>query len=238
MKIIAHRGFSKEYPENTIIAFEKAMEVGVDMIETDVRLSSDNIPIIFHDEKLTRIAESEHEPESQLVHELKKLDAGRWFHESYATHDIPTLDELLTCINQQTELILEMKFRAHTFVRVCDEVEKRIHDKLEWIEVSSFDDKILERMHLLNSNIRLHKLIDTIDVLEKDNFDALYKYVKYFDIEIGLEHHPKVQKLIVDHKVIFWTVDNEDISKSINMGLYGAMSNDPRDLKANYGVDS
>ena len=55
MKMIAHRGFSARYPENTLLAFTKAMEAGVDGIETDLRLSKDAHPVLFHDDTLERL---------------------------------------------------------------------------------------------------------------------------------------------------------------------------------------
>ena len=54
MKIFAHRGFSGEYPENTMLAFRKAYETGCDGIELDVQLTKDGVPVIMHDETIDR----------------------------------------------------------------------------------------------------------------------------------------------------------------------------------------
>ena len=54
IKNIAHRGFKGKYPENTLLAFKKAIDIGVDGIEFDVHLSKDGVPIIIHDETLNR----------------------------------------------------------------------------------------------------------------------------------------------------------------------------------------
>lgn len=53
-KICAHRGFSWEYPENTVLSFQKAVELGVDEIEMDVKFSKDKVPVILHDERVDR----------------------------------------------------------------------------------------------------------------------------------------------------------------------------------------
>ena len=232
MKIIAHRGCSEHYPENSLLAFEKAIELGVDMIETDVRLSKDNIPIIFHDAYLNRISPHHDATESKLSHELRKLDIGSWFALEYKDLRLPTLDELLTLVNGRVTLILEMKYRASTYKKVSKAVAKRIADKLDWIEVSSFDDKILKKMHRLNPDIRLHKLIDESKVLEQNDFDERYAFVECFDIEVPLRFHPKTVELLSTSKVILWTVGEEDISEQKALGLYGAMSNDPKKLMA------
>ena len=52
--ITAHRGFSGQYPENTILAFEKALDLGVDLIEFDLYGSKDNVPVVLHDRTLDR----------------------------------------------------------------------------------------------------------------------------------------------------------------------------------------
>ena len=58
MKIFAHRGFSGEYPENTMLAFRKAYETGCDGIELDVQLTKDGVPVIMHDETIDRTLSS------------------------------------------------------------------------------------------------------------------------------------------------------------------------------------
>ena len=55
---IAHRGFSSRYPENTLLAFERALDLGADGAEFDVQLSKDGVPVVFHDESLQRITET------------------------------------------------------------------------------------------------------------------------------------------------------------------------------------
>ncbi len=59
MKIIAHRGFSGKYPENTLLAFEKAVEASSDAIELDVQLTKDGILVLFHDDTFTRLIQTE-----------------------------------------------------------------------------------------------------------------------------------------------------------------------------------
>jgi len=217
-----------------MIAFDKAIEAGADMIEADIRLSADSVPIVFHDSTLSRISKINQEPEKKRLQELKKLDAGSWFHEDFSGLGILTLDELIEKVHGRTHLILEMKFYVHTYKRACIEIESRIHDKVDWIEVSSFSDLILHAIFALNPKITLHKLIDEKETLEMDDFDKVYAFVQYFDIEISLRDHPKVRQLIKTHKVIFWTVDDEPIQEQIDSGLYGAMSNDPLSLKNRY----
>jgi len=227
MKIIAHRGFSEAYPENTLLSFKKALETGVDAIEADIRLSRDEQAVIFHDASLVRITDIDKTPESLTLQELQKLDAGRG-------EIIPSLDELLTLIDGKATLILEIKYNPATYKRLCAVMEASIYDKLTWIEVSCFEDIVLEEMHRLNKDIKLHKLIQEETVLQDQTFQSRYDYVNYFDININLMKTALDKGLIKQHKVILWTVNKEDISTASQEGLYGIMTNNPKRTKEQY----
>ena len=77
--IIAHRGAKSFAPENTLIAFQKAKDMGVCFIELDVRLSNDDSLMIIHDEFLNRTTNGEGSIHDWTYEELRTLDAGSWF---------------------------------------------------------------------------------------------------------------------------------------------------------------
>ena len=220
MKIIAHRGFSELYPENTLLAFKKALEAGVDGIETDLRLSRDGQAIIFHDDNLKRMTGLDNTPEALTLSELKKLDTG-------SGQTIPSLDELLTLTSSQATLILEIKYMPSTYKRLCEVIELAIKDKLEWVEVSCFDDEVLEYMHGLNPQVKLHKLIEHESTLKDKDFENKYAYASYFDIDVKLRKLVLELALCQRHKIIFWTVQKEDLTQEKEAGLYGIMKNNP-----------
>lgn len=237
MKIIGHRGFSQNYPENTLTAFDKAIEARVDAIEMDVRMSVDGKAFIFHDNSLKRTGKAV-SLEEQSSGYLEALDIGTRLDPHFKGEKLHfkgekllSLKTLLSHIDARTHLILELKYHPATYKKLSKVVAATISDKLSWIEISSFSDDILQLIYKYNSRIRLHKLIDEVEVLERKDFDEVYGFVSYFDISVNLREHPKTKALIRSEKVIFWTVDDEDISASIALGLYGAMSNDPVALK-------
>ncbi len=219
MKIIGHRGFSAQYPENTLLAFRQAIEAGADGIETDLRLTLDNEIILFHDRNLKKHTGIDAKPESLSLLALKEFDMGRG-------EVIPTLNELLELVEGKVTLILEIKYNAKTYKRLCEILIRQIENKLEWVEVSCFEDKVLEYIYTLNPNVRLHKLIKDVSVLEADGMEEKYEYVEYFDINVKLHQIVLEKGLIKRKKVIFWTVDKEDLTKEIEAGLYGVMKND------------
>jgi len=219
MKIIAHRGLSAKYPENTLLAFKKAIEAGADGIETDLRLTLDNEIILFHDKNLKKHTGIDAKPEDLSILELKEFDMGRG-------EILPTLNELLELVEGKVTLILEIKYNAKTYERLCEILITHIKDKLDWVEVSCFNDKVLTYIHTLEPQVKLHKLIEDVSLLEDDGMEEKYAYTEYFDINVKLHKIVLEKGLLERKKVIFWTVDKEDLTKEIESGLYGVMQDD------------
>ena len=218
LKIIAHRGFSDGYPENTLLAFKKAIEAGAGGIETDLRLSRDGEIVLFHDSDLHRMGNSKGSVESSSLQELKQYVIGK-------NEPIATLDELIALAEGRLTLILEVKYDPKTCKKLSEILVKKIADKHDWIEVSCFDDAVLAYMHRLDPNIRLHKLIEDASILQENNFEEKYAYISYFDIHVSLSKMALGLGLMEKHKVILWTVDKEEIFEEKNAGLYGIMVN-------------
>src|SRR3954447_15867557 len=95
--VCGHRGASGHAPENTLVAFRRAKELGATWIEFDVQLSADGIPIILHDDTLERTTNlgQQLRPTELTLAQLKDLDAGSWFSPEFAGEKIPTLEEVL-----------------------------------------------------------------------------------------------------------------------------------------------
>ena len=81
--VIANRGYRSAFPENTISAFEAAIQVKADMIEFDVCLSRDRIPVVIHDKTLDRTTDGKGLVADFSLSELKELDAGSWFKKEF-----------------------------------------------------------------------------------------------------------------------------------------------------------
>jgi glycerophosphoryl diester phosphodiesterase len=96
--IVAHRGFSGKYPENTLLAFQKAMDIGIRWLELDVITTSDDVVIVSHDTMADRCTNGTGSLQGRTLDEVKQLDAGSWFDPQYAGERIPTLDEVLDLV--------------------------------------------------------------------------------------------------------------------------------------------
>jgi glycerophosphoryl diester phosphodiesterase len=112
--ISAHRGYSKKYPENTMIAFEKALELDIDELEFDIQLSSDGVPVIMHDLTLDRTTNGEGNLSDFTLSQLKALDAGSWKNGKFKGEQIPTLEELLTYLQAFPGILLNVEIKQYT----------------------------------------------------------------------------------------------------------------------------
>src|SRR4030042_5509925 len=101
--VIAHRGFSGKYPENTLLSFKKAVELGVDWIETDVHVSKDHRVIIIHDLDLSRTTTGKGCISSKTLEEIRKYRTKK------GQHLVPVLEEVFPLLKKGTVLNIELK---------------------------------------------------------------------------------------------------------------------------------
>lgn len=106
---IAHRGASGYAPENTLAAFDKAVEMQADYIEIDVQLSKDDLPVVIHDDTLDRTTNGTGNVSAYTLEELRSLDAGSWFDKDYAGEKIPSLNEVLEMYGEKINILIELK---------------------------------------------------------------------------------------------------------------------------------
>lgn len=107
--IIAHRGDVSKAPENTLPAFQRALESGADGIELDVRLTRDGQLVVFHDRNLKRIGGVRGLVSNASLEEMRSLDAGEWFGPEFRGVQAPTLDEVFDLLPSNYLINVEMK---------------------------------------------------------------------------------------------------------------------------------
>jgi len=110
-RLVAHRGAQLEFPENTLGAFRRAWELGVECVELDMHVSKDDVVVIIHDKTTKRTAGMDRAVADQTLAELRALDAGRG-------EKIPTLAETLDSIPAGRTLFLELKSSSATIPSV------------------------------------------------------------------------------------------------------------------------
>jgi glycerophosphoryl diester phosphodiesterase len=100
--VVAHRGASAEEPENTIAAFERAVEVGADVVEFDVRLTADGVPVVLHDADVSRTTDGTGPVANLRLDAVKRLRVAR-------DHEVPTLEETLRALSGRIAVDIELK---------------------------------------------------------------------------------------------------------------------------------
>ena len=118
--VTAHRGAALVAPENTLAAFQAAIEAGADAIEFDVRLSADGAVVVFHDSDFRRIAGDPREVVDTPLSAMRGIDIGSWFDPAFAGERIATLGEALAFIDRRALALVELKPDAHNAQALLD----------------------------------------------------------------------------------------------------------------------
>lgn len=122
--ISAHRGWSAQYPENTMIAYMAALEEDIDEIEIDVHLTKDEVPVLIHDSTVDRTTDAAGLVNEFTFKDLKKLDAGSWKGERFAGEQVPAVEELFSYLRVFPGILLNVEIKQRTFETV---------DKTMWL---------------------------------------------------------------------------------------------------------
>jgi len=233
--VIAHRGASAYYPENTMAAFRGAVEMDAEMIELDVMLSKDGIPVVFHDATLDDHTDGTGRLGDYTLKQLQELDAGSWFDSAYAGEKIPTLEEVLAFASGKIALNIEIKTEA-----VSDEIQGGVEEKsLELVKkygmekhvlFSSFDYRSIAHLKALDPDMPaaiLYEKSQSAKMLpsellsryKADAFNCSYR-------ELNTKRFRDIRKNNVP--VFVYTVDKpSQMRKLLRMNVSGIFTNKP-----------
>jgi glycerophosphoryl diester phosphodiesterase len=225
----AHRGASGERPENTLAAFERALELRVDFIELDVHLSSDGVPVVIHDDDLQRTTNGSGSVRSKTLAELKALDAGTWSESPWPDQRIPTLSEVFASFGGQTRFLIEIKTGPFDFAGIEDKVEHEIRQVglVDSVVVISFDHWVLRRLRNANPSLATGALYacrpaDPVGLARAAGADLLMPHWAFVNGEdVRVSHDAGLS-------VFPWTVDEPDAIRAlVRLGVDGIVSNWP-----------
>jgi glycerophosphoryl diester phosphodiesterase len=153
--VIAHRGASAYAPENTLAAFELAVEQGADLLEFDVHLSADDQPVVIHDETLRRTTSGTGRVRDHSLRELKRLDAGGWWHRRFRGQRLQSLQEVLERFRARIGFAVELKAGSAVYPGIEDRVVSllEIYDVVDRALVLSFDHPALATVARANAEL-------------------------------------------------------------------------------------
>jgi len=242
--VVAHRGYRGKFPENTLAAFEAAIDVEADMIELDVCLTSDRVPVVIHDETLDRTTDGKGLVSEHSLSDLKKLDAGSWFSAEFRNENIPTLEELLQKIRGRITVNIEIKLESFEApappdsieIQVCKLVEKL--GMTDSVIISSFEHLFFARIQRWyraqkkSTALRMAPLQGS--PLAEEFAVALCKRNKAYSYhpDESLVTHSLIQTLKADGLRIFpYTINDEKrMEQLIKWGVSGIISDEPERL--------
>lgn len=141
--VAAHRGWSSQYPENTMPAFKAAVELGVDQIETDIRITKDGELVLIHDATVDRTTNGSGKVCDFTLAQLQALDAGSWKGEAFAGEKIPTFREFMELVKDHPSITLDLELKEYP-VEGWESVSYSVCDRvLQMVEAYGFGERIV-----------------------------------------------------------------------------------------------
>ena len=228
----AHRGASAAAPPNTLVAFEKAIELGADGIEFDVHLSADGVPVVIHDFTVDSTTDGSGRVAEMTLAQLKHLDAGSHFDRAFAGERIPTLGEVLEAVGSRLLLNIELKstsLRDNGLEQaVIAQVEQ--HSLGDSVLFSSFNPLSLRRAKRLASHIPVGLLYapDLPLPLRRAWLAPLVPHEARHPKHTMVNAHYMAWARQRGYRVNTWTVDDPDeMRRLIDLGVDGIITNVP-----------
>ncbi|ADQ13961.1 glycerophosphodiester phosphodiesterase [Halanaerobium hydrogeniformans] len=234
---IAHKGACGYYPENSLLAFERAVEMGCDAFEIDVQLSSDGKIVVFHDEELDNVSDGSGFLKDHTWAELKNLEiTDNNEDEKYGVQRILSLKELLKMM-QKNDIILNLELKNDLIdypgmeEKVCEMLKE--YKMLDRVIVSSFNHYSLRKFSKICPEIDLGILYMTTLIKPENYVDSLDFKVRSL--------HPAAKTLDQEvvkgikasgYEIYPYTVnEKEELKKMIELGVDGIITDYPDRLK-------
>ncbi len=231
--ILAHRGASAHAPENTLAAFELALDQGAHGVELDAKLSADGEVVVIHDESLERTTHNQGRVSQLDLTALRKLDAGSFFSDQFKGEKIPTLAEVFEMIGRRAIINVELTNyktpRDGLADRVCELVQR-----------FGLQDRVLFSSFLSSNLTRTRSLLPGTP----RGLLALGGWIGWWARSFGFNFgdyqalHPGLRDATpqqvarvhrLKRRVHVWTVNAaEDMRRLIDWGVDGIITDDPK----------
>ncbi|HEY8339220.1 MAG TPA: glycerophosphodiester phosphodiesterase family protein [Egibacteraceae bacterium] len=234
-----------------------AAGTGADLVEVDVQRSADGVLVVMHDTTLERTTNAEEVfPDREdydladfTFAELRQLDAGSWFDESFAGEKIPTLDEVLAALPGSAGLLLEVK-SPELYPGLAEDVAEalarwpgyvRAHPRAQRLVVQSFDWDFMAEYHALQPNVAVGLLGGPPSDADLADFAGWVDHVNPSHTAVDADVIDRVHELGMQVNV--YTVNDPDrMGELVELGVDGIITNHPdvlsRVLRGHPGVDA
>lgn len=217
VRVIGHRGAAGLEPENTLRSVRRAILLGVDEVEIDIRVSKDGFPVVIHDETVDRTTDGHGYVRDLTLNEIKNLDAGKGEH-------IPTLGEILDLT--QGKVILQIELKVPEALKPVMEVIKR-RSAEEDVVITSFIHRLLADVYRINPRVATGAIFSRVqeDVFKRViGVHARWAYINYRNVDAGLIREAHERGLMFG----VWTVDQvDDMRRMVGLGVDAIGTNRP-----------
>ncbi len=235
-KIIGHRGCAGYAPENTLEAIHTAADMGVEWVELDVKLTKDEVPILFHDDTLERTTGTAGNVADMTYDDIKELDCGSWYGESFVGLQIPTLEDAIeVLVDRNLGLNLEIKpctSREKITAEVALDLLSTIWDDHDRLLISSFQHVSLESAFDIAQD--WHRGL----ILPEEwpvYWAELADYLKVSTVNVNGHSvtRDQVESIIdMEKQILAYTINDEDRLRILQgWGVDGFFSDVPDDIK-------
>lgn len=232
--ITAHRGNSSIAPENTLPAFESAIDAKSDLVELDYYHSADGVPVVIHDSLLDRTTDAEQvlgraklTVSDQRLADLQKLDVGSWFDDKFAGTRLPTLLQSLAVIQPRSVTLIERKAGdAASLVKLLEEQKL-----LEKVVVQAFDFEFVAACRKISPTLALGALCGKTANIEqlKAAADTGADLIVWNHEKLGREQVEQIHQL--GKKAWVYTVDDPARARTlVSWGIDGIITNKPAEI--------
>lgn len=234
-KVYGHRGAAGTYPENTMLSFTKAVDMGVDGLEIDVHLTKDKNVVIIHDTTLDRTTSSSGRIKDTKIYELHHIGISQMYKsfESYSnTWDkerIPMLNEFLTLYrNEDIDINIELKTRAENYPGIEEEVYHIVSSlgMTERVVFSSFNLDTVKTIKQLNDDARVAFLSEEVPENPQEFINEYKLEALHLSFQTVMDHKDKFQGL--EEYLRVWLInDEESVKKLLDMEVGGIITDYP-----------
>ena len=250
---IAHRGSMYLWPENTLLAVERAMETGADIVEIDLDVTADDTIVVIHDRRVDRTTDGERDIAEYTLEEAKQLDAGYTFppekHDAYVAADvdhdhippdeeypfrgdgieIPTLGEVFELVPSDYPILLDVKRQRPDPARIADLIEE--YGRVESTMVGAFESTYLRAMRAELPTIETGLGSAEVRQFLKTMRASEHRYDP--QVEFFFAPHRTVRQSLVERahrsgmSVLPWTVnDPTEMHRLVDIGVDGILTDD------------
>ena len=244
--VIGHRGCAGEAPENTLLAFERGVAAGAAILESDVHLTRDGVPVLIHDAEVDRVTNGTGAVCDQALAELRRLDAGHRFSpDAGRSHPfrgrgicIPTLEEALEAF-PDARFNLEIKANLPDIMEATVDVVVR-NGRESLTLLTAGDAALMTRLrsHIASRDVSVAQGASAADVLDvvRSALDGSAPTTPSMAVQIPREFGGRrlVTRELIDHahahgiQVHVWTINaTEEMAELLDLGVDGIVSDFP-----------